>query len=223
MAVKTRKRKTATEVVWSYKTPANLDKVCKEQIDKSKKDNPLQDRITDIVNGITKQVIEHEAQKGKESFTSTQIKEAVSARAMFQKLKFKSEALKSALTRKLINAGNKLDALERPHNYYILKDMVDSANKATITKRRLTSANTTKLTKELKRDITQEMQRLGRFTITDSQDEKATLAFNKISNLEKDFSRSQLESIVKGQIRTGYLKKLKEKQGKAVIYGKKRK
>ena len=223
MAVKTRKSKGATEVTWSYKTPENLDQVCKEQIDKSKKDNPLQGTINDLIGSITKQVIEHEAGKGKESFTSTQIKEVTSARATLQKLKFKSLALKSALTRKLINAGNKLEAMERPHNYYILKDMVDSANKATITKRRETSKGTTKLTPELKREITQEMQRLECFTITDSQDKKATLAFNRISSFSVEFSRSQLESIVKGQIKNGYLKKLGAKEGKAVIYGKKKK
>ena len=223
MAVKTKKKKQVTTWEYDIVKSSDLGKQCQKQIDNSKADNPLQGRINDLVAEINKQVLEFKPKNKNEGFSSTQLKEVTSARATLKNLKFKSEALKSKLTRQLINAGLKLEVEDRPHSWYILKEMVDSENKSTITKRRKTSANSVKLNAENRNEITKAMQAVGRFTITDSQSKEATLAFNKISGLQDNFSRSQLESIVNDQIKNGYIKKTKEKEGKAQIFEKKKK
>ena len=223
MAVKTRKKKQTYSVTYSVDNAADLDKECKSQIDASKADNPLQGRINDLVAEINKQVLDFNPKKKEEGFTSTQLKEVTSARATLKALKFKSEALKSKITRSLINAGLKLEAEDRPHSWYILKEMVDSENKSTITKRRKTSAKSVKLTTEIRNEITEAMQKVDRFTITDSASKEATLAFNKIGGLDYKFSRSQLESVVNTEIKNGRIKKAKDKEGKAQIYEKKKK
>jgi len=221
MAVKTKKKKTMESSNYVYKNKDTLDKDCKIVIDKSEKDNPLQGRVNTLLSAIDEQVLEYEPKGDDETFTATQLKEINSIKAQLKRLKFKSEALKARGTRALLNAGEKLEIKERPHNWYILKNMVDAENKSTITKRRKSSANTAKLTADKKVAITKKMQELKRFTITDSEDEEASLAFNKNSEMEK-FSRSQLDGIVKTQIKMGYLVKAKDKQGKAQIFEKKK-
>jgi len=176
-----------------------------------------------LIDQIDSDIIDYEPKGSEEGFTSTHLKEARSVQAQFRRLKFKSEALKSRLTRKLLAAGNALGTDQRPLNYYKLKDMVDAENKSTITKRRKSSANTVKLTNEYRNQIARKMQELKTFTITDSDSEEATLAFNKNSGMNEKFSRSQLESVVKSQIQNGFLKKTKNKEGKAVIFEKRRK
>ena len=221
MAAKTKKKSSIGKSAYEFKSVEKLDTDCLAVIEKSEKDNPLQGRVDKVIDVVTAQILDYEPAGDQEAFTSTQLKEIASMKASLKRLKFKSEALKDKATRAMINVGEKLEIKQRPHNWYILKNMVDAENKSTITKRRKTSANTTKLTADKKAEITKKMQELRRFTITDSEDAEATLAFNKNSGMEK-FSRSQLDAIVKTQIKMGYLVKAKEKQGKAQIFEKKK-
>ena len=68
-------------------------------------------------------VSNYKPERGGEGFSSTHLKEVTRAKSILSRLKIKSQALKSTLTRILINASSKLEAKRRktPLHFAALK------------------------------------------------------------------------------------------------------